>query len=185
MSADTEKKSARRWEDVFLSRAGEVARTGDRWFVAVATDFADAGRWARREADVIGDSMSAAFKTTMAVAKKMKPGSGAPEPEPEAEPEPPPPSPPARPINIDLLTALGEVGVPRQVAESELASHRAGIAPLLSALNEVVSSRKDGGYESLQSDERFWALVKLIHEHGEKAAMGGAAEPVRENERSR
>lgn len=114
--------------------------------------------------------MSAAFKTTMDVARKMKPAGSAPEAEttPDAT---------APPVNIDLLTALNEVGVPGLVSRSKLTSHRAGIAPLLSALSEVVSNRGDGGYESLQSDERFWALVELIHEHGEKALASAEAEP--------
>ncbi len=178
MSADTTKKRARDWEDVLLSRAGEVARTGDRWFISVLSDVANAGRWARREADVIGDSMSAAFQTTMEVAKKMTPRGGSPE-RAEAPPEVDP-----RPANIDLLAALSDVGVPRHVAESELSSHRAGIAPLLTALERVVSSRAQDGYESLQSDERFWALVELIHRHGEKNQASEGAEPAEENEGS-
>ena len=164
MADDDRKTRARGWEDVLLSGASEIARAGDRWFVSVFTDAAGAGRWARREADLIGDSMTAAFHTTVDVAKKMRPGGST------EEVAPPAPPPEARPANIDVLAALNQVGVPAQASESALASHPAGIAPLLAALEEVVSSRAADGYESLQSDERFWALVELIHQHNERVA---------------
>lgn len=184
MSAHMQKKRVHGWEVLLRAGAGEVARAGDRWFVALAGDVAGAGRWARREADFIGDSMAAAFQTTVEVARKMSPGKGPGKGPAKGAADRASETGSQRPPNVTILTALNDVGVPMQVAESELTSHRAGIAPLLAALEELVSGRTEDGYESLQSDERFWALVELIHERGATAGTDGASEAAIENERS-
>lgn len=156
MSTDHEDQDARSWEERLLSSAGEVARTGDRWFVSMARDVAGVGKWARREADVIGESMSAALETTVKVAKRMKPALPI---EPSPGPEVPVEASSGPTPQIDLLVSAPA----SRVEDSELASHPAGITPLLSALREVVVSRSEDGYESLEDDPRFWALLDLIH----------------------
>jgi hypothetical protein len=186
VSDDGVKKRARDWEARLVTGAQEVAQTGDRWFVSVVEDAVGAGRWARREADVIGGSMTAALETTIDVAKKLRPQRSSPNGAPaSSDVVAGSPDRIARPSNIELLEALADVGVPPQTADSELALHRAGIAPLLAALREVVSSRAADGYESLESDERFWALLELIHAHKRGGPVSADGEPDAENEGSR
>lgn len=149
MSTEQNRDDLGGWEARLVSKAGDVARTGDRWFVSMAQDVAEVGRWARREVDVIGDSMAAALDTTVGVAKKIRSARPAEEPEDGGAPST---------SQLDLLVAEPA----SNIGASELVSHPAGVEPLLSALHQVVVNRT-GGSEPLDTDPRFWALVDLIH----------------------
>jgi hypothetical protein len=58
---------------------------------------------------------------------------------------------------------------------SVLVSEPPGVVPLWRALGRVVSQHAESGYRSLQSDDRFWALVRLIQSCTSEGPEPGAA----------
>lgn len=63
---------------------------------------------------------------------------------------------------LDLLAAAGFEEFGPGPAASVLVREPAGVVPLWRALGRVVSQHAESGYRSLETDGRFWALVRLI-----------------------
>lgn len=165
-------------------RARELADTGDRWFLSFADGLVRVGGWARREADIAADSAVSAFSTTVRVAKKLS--RTAAEPAKRKKPKRRPKSAtrgrgdssePPRWQGIDLMAAMPASAWESATRErwsteraeapfADATPSPAGVVPVLVALGRTVADHGRAGYATLQKDERFWTLIRLLHQLG-------------------
>lgn len=162
-----------------LRHAQQVADTGDRWFVSLAQGLGQIGTWARREKDVVAESAVAAAATTARVVKplawRLRPGT---RPAPAADEEP---AMQADPETWSAPAVSGDLAASEGPATEECApaqSNPPGVLPVLEVLGKVVTDHESTQYSSLQSDNRFWALVRLL----QSITPDGAATVVMAND---
>jgi hypothetical protein len=152
-----------------LRHAQSVADTGDRWFVSLAQGLGQIGAWARREKDVVAESAVAAAATTAEVigplAGRLRPGTRG---GPVADEQP---AVPVDPTMWEVPVVSVKPSAPAEAAMSEepetpegpvLQNNPPGVLPVLEVLGRVVTDHSETQYSSLQSDNRFWALVRLL-----------------------
>lgn len=167
-------------------RARELADTGDRWFLSLAGGLVRVGGWARREADIAAESAVAAFSTTVKVAKKLtraraegpvreRAGVSTSVESRASAVRPGAPRGPVPLRDIDLMAAMPasawEVATRERWATGrddatpiDDAPSPAGVTPLLQALGRTVADHTRAGYSTLHGDERFWTLIRLLHQ---------------------
>jgi hypothetical protein len=154
----------------------DVADTSDRWFLGVAAGLARVRDWARSFA---GHSAEPAGHGAMLLVARPKPnkpkGGHVSGPRTTSRTTPRASAPNDEPVgfaSFELLAGVtfGEAGPepePECAASSGApergsAQHRAGIVPLMRALGQVMTDHASSGYLSLEHDERFWTLLRII-----------------------
>jgi hypothetical protein len=155
-----------------LGRLQHLATVGDCWFVAGVRSIRSVGTRARRL--VAGAGGARASQPSGAMLSETGPDA-ADERKLVGERN-----------ELDLLAATGfehalgleddgfELALGPSAA-SLLVSEPPGVVPLWRALGRVVAQHAESGYRSLQTDSRFWALVRLIQSCTTERPEPGAA----------
>ena len=163
--------------EILLHRVDEIARAGDRYFIALARQLSRLTQWTERESHIATDSAVAAFNTTVDFTRRMAARQGLPVRERvdartrayrERHPNPK--------LGPEFVTATraeatdsgpaeprGAPAAPACVAVSDpVPSYSPGVAPLIEALGDVVAEYSEAGYSKLGADTRFWTLIQLL-----------------------
>jgi hypothetical protein len=161
-----------------VRRVCRLAAASDRWFVGLGGSLGRLGGWAYREVDAAATDAMVLLRGSKRRLDGPHSGGGVPpcasldgRPGESVDPR-------ARSFvpRTELLSATVACtpcdSAPRAPIDGESdvvdtsSPSPAGVAPVLEVLGRVVSDHHESGYGSLDRDERFWALIRLLHTIG-------------------